>query len=274
MSTPFKCRQIDKYDGQCIFSGGKVVYELGNYLGGGASGSVYQGYDPAWQNNDKAVAIKILNPLGYKNLIFGNINQCVVALKGLPLNSEQSHGKAPMNAQNAWWLIHPQSKILFAAFEDPHRMSLRELPLTRCVEIWGMNPIGIESLTEGEAEKINYNGTTVIVDGKEYRIPIVSPKYLKFIKSRQVVCREMSNMVQIGEHPNIIDLLEVLELIQDSKTTLFLVLELINGGELFDRMKAELHTNTEEFARKYFIQLLSGIEYCHKRGNTDASTPL
>jgi hypothetical protein len=31
-------RQVDKYDGQRIFINNEVVYELNNYLGGGASG--------------------------------------------------------------------------------------------------------------------------------------------------------------------------------------------------------------------------------------------
>ncbi|KAJ1399193.1 hypothetical protein B484DRAFT_250009 [Ochromonadaceae sp. CCMP2298] len=74
----------------------------------------------------------------------------------------------------------------------------------------------------------------------------------------------MSNMVQIGLHPNITDLLEVLELTQDTKTTLFLVLELVNGGELFERMRGE--GNSEALARRYFNQLVSGIDYCHKQG--------
>jgi serine/threonine protein kinase len=82
----------------------------------------------------------------------------------------------------------------------------------------------------------------------------------------------MANMAQVGEHPNIIDLLEVLELIQDSKTTLFLVIELINGGELFDRMKAGLHNNSEDFARRYFTQLISGLHYCHKKGTVSLQT--
>jgi serine/threonine protein kinase len=71
-----------------------------------------------------------------------------------------------------------------------------------------------------------------------------------------MVCREMRNMIQIGEHQNIIDLIEVLELIQDTRTTLFLVLELITGGELFDKMKSGGIGNTEDFARKYFNQLI------------------
>lgn len=266
MNLSFKWRQVNNYDGQTIFAHGKVVYELGSYLGGGASGSVYQGYEPSWQGTDKGVAIKILNPLGYKNSIFGQINQSTAVIRGKALLPEQAQGKMALTVENVWWLVHPTTKQIFPAFEDPNRMQLRELPLTRCVEVWGMNPLNIERMTEQEAEKFNYSGKSVMISDKEYKIPIVSPKFLKFLKNRQHVCREMSNMVQIGEHPNIIALKEVLELIQDTKTTLFLVIELINGGELFDRIKLGYQKNTEDFARRYFRQLLSGIDYCHKRG--------
>lgn len=266
MNHLFKWRQVHNYDGQSIFAGGDIVYELGNYLGGGASGSVYQAFEPEVQGlPEKSVAIKILNPLGFKNSIFGQMHQYTVIVKGKPLLPEQAQGKGPMREENVWWLLHPTTKQIFAAFEDPHRMRLRELPLTRCVEVWGLNPLGIDQLTEAEVEKLNM-GKVVMIGEKEFKVPIVSQKYLKFLKSRQQVCREMSNMVQIGEHPNIIALKEVLELIQDTKTTLFLVLELINGGELFDRIKSGQQKNPEEFARRYFRQLLSGIDFCHKKG--------
>eukprot|EP01031_Cornospumella_fuschlensis_P033721 gene33721-40796_t len=232
MFANFKCRQVDKYDGQSIYAQGKIVYDLGSYLGGGASGSVYQAYEPAWAGTDKAVAIKILNPLGYKNIVFGQINQCSVLLKGSPLTPEQMHNKAPMTAENIWWMMHPTSKVIFAAFEDPHRMQLRELPLTKCVEIWGTNPLGIEQLSENEVDKLNVSNITVTANNKPIKLPLVSPKYLKFLKSRQQVCREMSNMAQVGEHPNIVDLLEVLELVQESKTTLFLPLPLRSPAKL------------------------------------------
>lgn len=268
MSAPFKWRQINNYDGQSVFANGEIVYELGNYLGGGASGSVYQAFEPEMQGGDKSVAIKILNPLGFKNSIFGQMNQYTVVVKGKPLSADQMQTKQPqpMVSENVWWLLHPTTKQIFAAFEDPHRMRLRELPLTRCVEVWGLNPLRIDQVSEAEAEKLNLNAKTVVVGEKEFKVPLVSPKYLKFLKSRQQVCREMSNMVQIGDHPNIIALKEVLELIQDTKTTLFLVLDLVNGGELFDRIKLGHQKNAEDFARRYFKQLLSGIDYCHKRG--------
>lgn len=258
--------------------------ELGNYLGGGASGSVYQAQatshitveylnnrdgsiSPRKAPTEKAVAIKILNPLGYKNIFTGQINRCNIVVRGRPLTNEQMQGRVHLTADNIWWLLHPITKTLFAAYEDPNRMQLRELPLPKCVEIWGMNPLDVENSSEVEIEKINASNVSVVIEGTSLRVPIVSPKYLNFLRSRQSVCREMSNMARIGEHPNIIELLEVLELIQDTKTTLFLVLELVNGGELFDRMKAGcVAGNTETFARRYFNQLMSGIEYCHKKG--------
>lgn len=43
----------------------------------------------------------------------------------------------------------------------------------------------------------------------------------------------------VSNHPNVLRLEGVLEFIQDSKTTIFLCLELANGGELFDRIQVE-----------------------------------
>lgn len=68
------------------------------------------------------------------------------------------------------------------------------------------------------------------------------------------------------EHPNVVSLLEVLELVEDSKANLFLILEYVHGGELFERMKANNTGTSEEFARQYFVQLLSGVNYCHEKG--------
>ena len=41
-------------------------------------------------------------------------------------------------------------------------------------------------------------------------------------------------MMLIGRHRNVVHLFEVLECIQETKSTMFLVLELVRGGELFD----------------------------------------
>ena len=49
-------------------------------------------------------------------------------------------------------------------------------------------------------------------------------------------------MRKISNHENVIRLEGVLELIQESKCTIFLIMELANGGELFDRIKVDCGT--------------------------------
>lgn len=82
-------------------------------------------------------------------------------------------------------------------------------------------------------------------------------------------------MMLIGRHKNVLHLFEVLEFIQESKSTMFLILELVKGGELFDlissgsgknRKRQEDSDEAEETMRKFFVELASGINYCHKNG--------
>jgi serine/threonine protein kinase len=261
MFGTFNCRrQVDKYDGQNIYMGNNVIYELGNYLGGGASGSVYQAFDVTGQSppsspstlSEKSVAIKILNPLGYKLLPFDQFkNKCVVLMKGTPLSPEQVMNKAPFQAENVWWLLFASTRQVIAAYEDPIRGQLRELTLPKCVEIWGWSPLCedycntrmsnnnrsmmiFDSNIANVIEKRNVSDITIKYGQVSVNIPKVCPKYIKWLLNRQAVCREMLNMMCVGDHPNIIGLVEVLELLQDSKATLFLVLECVNGG-VFDR---------------------------------------
>jgi serine/threonine protein kinase len=46
---------------------------------------------------------------------------------------------------------------------------------------------------------------------------------------------------------------------------IFIVLELISGGELFDKIVAEGRFD-EPTARFYFKQLIRGVKYCHNQG--------
>jgi serine/threonine protein kinase len=46
---------------------------------------------------------------------------------------------------------------------------------------------------------------------------------------------------------------------------IFIVLELIAGGELFDKIVAEGRFD-EATARFYFRQLIRGVKYCHLQG--------
>ena len=85
--------------------------------------------------------------------------------------------------------------------------------------------------------------------------------------------REIHNMGRVAGHRNVLELLSVLELLQDSKSTLFLIIELVTGGELLDHIKARGSGNREASAlaeegaiQRYFAQLLSGLAHCHRRG--------
>eukprot|EP01124_Arcella_intermedia_P015955 TRINITY_DN224_c0_g1_i3.p1 TRINITY_DN224_c0_g1~~TRINITY_DN224_c0_g1_i3.p1 ORF type:complete len:340 (+),score=91.13 TRINITY_DN224_c0_g1_i3:37-1056(+) len=71
----------------------------------------------------------------------------------------------------------------------------------------------------------------------------------------------LKNEVQIlkkMEHPYIIKLYDIFE----TDTTLYLVMELVTGGELFDRI-VEREQYSEENAKQVMKQLFSAIEYFH-----------
>nr|KYP59126.1 CBL-interacting serine/threonine-protein kinase 9 [Cajanus cajan] len=50
-----------------------------------------------------------------------------------------------------------------------------------------------------------------------------------------------------------------------SKTKIYIVLELVNGGELFDKIATNGRLKEDE-ARSYFHQLINAVDYCHSRG--------
>lgn len=72
--------------------------------------------------------------------------------------------------------------------------------------------------------------------------------------------KEISIMKMV-RHRYVVDMKEVLA----SRTKIFIVLELVTGGELFDKIVNEGRLN-EEKARFYFRQLVEGVEYCHNLG--------
>jgi len=72
--------------------------------------------------------------------------------------------------------------------------------------------------------------------------------------------KEISIMKQLG-HPNIVKLKEVLA----SRTKIFIVLELVTGGELFDLIVQRGRLD-EASSRIYFRQLVNGVAYCHSQG--------
>mmetsp|Transcript_3667 Transcript_3667/g.11506 ORF Transcript_3667/g.11506 Transcript_3667/m.11506 type:complete len:562 (-) Transcript_3667:96-1781(-) len=265
-------QRVDSFDGQTIVIGDEPAFELGNYLGSGAAGVVYEAVD---LKTDEHVAIKTLNPIGFKLMAAGALRRCCAVIKGQPLAPEVKSGKQRMCMKHVWWLVHPTSKQVYAAYFDPRFGALRELPLPRCMEVWGTSPPGeSDELDPQQMQQFTAaDGSVLPHDAKvtsssvpfRVRIPRVAPKYREFLKSRRLIFREIANMSALSGHANVLRMYGALELVQDSKCTIFLVLELAVGGDLFDRIQLDEGTH-DSTARHYFLQLLSGVGYCHNKG--------
>ncbi|KAI5065327.1 hypothetical protein GOP47_0020022 [Adiantum capillus-veneris] len=76
----------------------------------------------------------------------------------------------------------------------------------------------------------------------------------------QQIKREISTMKLI-KHPNVVQLYEILA----SKTKVYIVLEYVTGGELFNKIAYKGRLKEDE-ARKYVQQLINAVDYCHSRG--------
>lgn len=94
---------------------------------------------------------------------------------------------------------------------------------------------------------------TSLETGAKYAVKIMN----KMHDSSQ----ELEALRQCGDHPNIVKLIEDVE---DSSFK-YIVFELLNGGELFSRIREHTHFS-EDTARVFFKQLVNAVRYMHSRG--------
>lgn len=66
--------------------------------------------------------------------------------------------------------------------------------------------------------------------------------------------------MKLVQHPNIVRLYEVI----DTQTKLYLILELGDGGDMFDYIMKHEDGLNEDLAKKYFAQIVHAISYCHR----------
>lgn len=96
--------------------------------------------------------------------------------------------------------------------------------------------------------------------GQEYACKILDKEYVKQRAWASQVQREVSVMRTL-QHPNTVQLIAVLA----SKYKVFIIMELVTGGELFTEIESHGRL-TEPYARFYFRQLVDGLQYCHNHG--------
>ncbi|GMP71771.1 hypothetical protein CsSME_00030054 [Camellia sinensis var. sinensis] len=114
------------------------------------------------------------------------------------------------------------------------------------------------TLGEGSFAKVKFARN--IETGENVAIKILDKE--KVLKHKMIaqIKREISTMKLI-RHPNVIRMYEVMA----SKTKIYIVLEYVTGGELFDKIASKGRLKEDE-ARKYFQQLINAVDYCHSRG--------
>ena len=95
----------------------------------------------------------------------------------------------------------------------------------------------------------------------QYAIKVLNKKKLKTEKLKQLQ-QEIRIMASLN-HPNTLRLQECFE----SKDEVHLVLELLQGGELLDRLHAQPNSMfPENVARQYVRTILATVRYCHAQG--------
>jgi len=97
-----------------------------------------------------------------------------------------------------------------------------------------------------------------LVTGHKVAVKILNRKKIKSLRMDLKIRREISNM-KMFRHPHIIRLYEVIE----STTDIFMVMEYVPGGELFDYIVTHGKLS-ENIARHFFQQIISGVDYCHQ----------
>ncbi|XP_038900576.1 CBL-interacting serine/threonine-protein kinase 3 isoform X2 [Benincasa hispida] len=114
------------------------------------------------------------------------------------------------------------------------------------------------TIGEGTFAKVKFakNSET----GEHVAIKILDKEKVLKHKMAEQIKREIATMKLI-KHPHVVQLFEVM----GSKTKIFIVLEFVTGGELFDKIVNHGRMSENE-ARRYFQQLINAVDYCHSRG--------
>ncbi|KAL8140835.1 hypothetical protein V2J09_006856 [Rumex salicifolius] len=94
--------------------------------------------------------------------------------------------------------------------------------------------------------------------GHKVAIKILNRRKIRNMDMEEKVRREIK-ILRLFMHPHIIRLYEVIETPSD----IYVVMEYVKSGELFDYI-VEKGRLQEDEARKFFQQIISGVEYCHR----------
>ncbi|KAK9273074.1 hypothetical protein L1049_017881 [Liquidambar formosana] len=175
-------------------------------------------------------------------------NCCVTPSTGSPTNNKKEKKKKPNPFSNdhgvsygsgggnkAWVLKDPTGRDILARYELG-----REL---------GRGEFGITYLC------------TDLSTGDKFACKSISKKKLRSAVDIEDVRREVEIMKHMPKHPNIVSLKDTYE----DDNAVHIVMELCEGGELFDRIVARGHY-TERAAAAVTKTIVEVVQMCHKHG--------
>uniref|UniRef100_A0A915DVU3 non-specific serine/threonine protein kinase n=1 Tax=Ditylenchus dipsaci TaxID=166011 RepID=A0A915DVU3_9BILA len=94
--------------------------------------------------------------------------------------------------------------------------------------------------------------------GYKVAVKILNRQKIKTLDVVGKIRREIQNL-SLFRHPHIIKLYQVIS----TPTDIFMIMEYVSGGELFDYIVKHGRLKTGE-ARRFFQQIISGVDYCHR----------
>lgn len=115
-----------------------------------------------------------------------------------------------------------------------------------------------KTLGSGNFSKVKIG--TDCENGSTWAIKIIDKEQLQRERMEEQLKREIAVMKML-KHENVVQLKEVMQ----TANHIYLVLELVTGGELFDKI-VQAKRFDEPVARRYFHQLIMGVHYCHQQG--------
>ncbi|CAN1281871.1 CBL-interacting protein kinase 17 [Linum perenne] len=115
------------------------------------------------------------------------------------------------------------------------------------------------TLGEGSFAKVKLARN--LESGLPFAVKIIDKHKIIRLNLTDSIKREIVTL-KLLRHPNIVRLHEVLA----SKSKIYMVLEYVSGGELYERIASKGRGVSEADARKIFHQLIDGVSYCHSNG--------
>ncbi|KAI8388541.1 kinase-like domain-containing protein [Radiomyces spectabilis] len=147
----------------------------------------------------------------------------------------------------------PQRRIIGKSSRPPHPTS----PGRRRKEI-GNYWLG-RTLGKGSSGSVKLGIHKV--SGEKVAVKIIPRTYLASNTSVERAVKREIAIMKLIDHPYIMRLLDVIDLA--SSSNLYLILEYVQGGELFQHLVSRGKLSESE-ARRHFQQIIFGLDFCHR----------